>query len=324
MKHSPLVPFLTLGAILSALLLGTACTREEAPDWQGYLEGEYVYVAAPLGGQLTTLNVARGDQVAAGAPLFTLEHAAESAAQNEASQQLHAVEARLADLRKGSRPSELATLRAQLAQARTAAELSQSELTRQTKLRDAQVNSAEAFDRAQSAHEQNLQQVDTISSRLETAQLGARPDAIAAAEAEVRAARESLDRVSWSVAQKSQVAPAAGLIHDTLYRAGEFVAAGRPVIALLPPENIKVRFFVNETIVATIKVGDAVSVNIDGIDHALTAHISYRSTQAEYTPPVLYNRENRAKLTYMIEAVFSPADARGLHPGQPVDVVPAP
>lgn len=309
---------LILGAAI--LLFAVACSRPANTAWQGYLEGEYVYVAAPLPGQLTTLDVARGDRVAQGAPLFSLEDAAESASRVEATQRLHAAESRLADLRKGSRPSELAALTAQLAQAHSAVELSQVELARQQRLHDAQVSSDDAYDRARLTHQKNLSMADELTARLETAQLGGRADTIAAAEAEASAARAAIQRADWSVTQKTQTAPQAGLIHDTLYRAGEFVAAGRPVIALLPPENMKVRFFVSETIVATLKIGDAVQVTIDGRDSALNAQISYRSTQAEYTPPVLYNRENRAKLTYMIEAVFSPEDARDLHPGQPVDV----
>ena len=305
------------------LLFAASCTRQENTAWQGYLEGEFVYIAAPLPGQLTALNVARGDRVEQGAPLFSLEDAAESASRREATQRLHAAEARLADLRKGSRPSELAALTAQVAQAHAAVELSRIELARQKRLHDAQVSSEDAFDRARLTHEKNLSMADELAARLETAQLGGRADTIAAAEAEASAARAVIQRADWSVTQKTQTAPQAGLIHDTLYRAGEFIPAGRPVIALLPPENIKVRFFVSETIVATLTIGDAVQVTIDGRDGPLTAHITYRSTQAEYTPPVLYNRENRAKLTYMVEAVFSADDARDLHPGQPVDVAPA-
>lgn len=313
-----------LTLILIGLLSLAACQRQDTSAWQGYLEGEMVYVAAPLSGQITTLHVARGDRVESGTPLFSLENTAESASRNETTQRLHAAESRLADLRKGARPSELAALDAQLAQARTAVELSQTELARQKRLYDAQVSSDEAYDRARLAHEKNLNLADELSARLETAKLGARADTIAAAEAEASAARAAMERADWSVIQKAQTAPHTGLVHDTLYRAGEFVPAGKPVIALLPPENIKVRFFVSEAILGSLKVGNPVHVTVDGRDSPLTARISYRSTQAEYTPPVLYNRENRAKLTYMIEAAFSPDDARDLHPGQPVDVVPAP
>jgi HlyD family secretion protein len=109
-------------------------------------------------------------------------------------------------------------------------------------------------------------------------------------------------------------------VQDTLYRSGEFVAAGNPVVVLLPPENLKVRFFVPQEILPKIKTGETIAVNFDGATKNYSATINFISTQNEFTPPVIYNRENRAKLVYMIEAKFSPADAPELRPGQPVDV----
>jgi HlyD family secretion protein len=95
---------------------------------------------------------------------------------------------------------------------------------------------------------------------------------------------------------------------------GEFVAAGNPVVVLLPPENLKVRFFVPQEILPKIKTGETVSVSFDGAAKNYSATINYISTQVEFTPPVIYNRENRAKLVFMIEAKFSPADAADFAP----------
>jgi HlyD family secretion protein len=298
-------------ALAAALLLAfTGCVRHDPPAWQGYLEGEFVYVAAPLSGQLETLAVQKGAQVTAGAPLFALEHSAELAAQRQSA-------ARLADLRKGQRPTELDALEAHLAQARATAELSSRELARQEKLFAASASTADALDRARLTHESDLHAADQLAAELETARLGGRDDAIAAAEA-------ALAQADWSVAQKSQSSPCTGLVFDTLYRAGEFVAAGNPVVALLPPENIKVRFFAPEADFGALRAGETVHVSVAGHSAPLDARVSYLSPQPEYTPPVLYNRDNREKLVFMVEAVFSAADARDLHPGQPVDVTPAP
>jgi HlyD family secretion protein len=109
-------------------------------------------------------------------------------------------------------------------------------------------------------------------------------------------------------------------VHDTLYRAGEWVAAGNPVVTLLPPANVKVRFFVPQPRLASIRIGQTVSVSLDGVPAPVNATVSYISTRAEFTPPVIYSRENRAKLVYMVEAAFPPAQAAHLHPGQPADV----
>jgi HlyD family secretion protein len=230
-------------------------------------------------------------------------------------------QARLADLRKGQRPSELATLEARLAQARTAAELSARELERATKLHQTTVLSDDDFDRARLSHEADQTLVAETGSQLITAQLGSRGDVITAGEADVSAAQAAVDRAGWSVAQKAQSAPRAALVYDTLYREGEFVAAAAPVVSLLPPENIKVRFYVPEAEFAALKAGDRVRVTITGRP-PLEARVSYLSPSPEYTPPVLYNRENRAKLVFLIEALFDAKDARDLHPGQPVDVAP--
>ena len=307
------------GVLALAALTLTGCSRPAVPGYQGYLEGEFVYVASPLAGRLETLTVAKGARVTTGTPLFTLEHSAELAAQRQAADQLRAVAARLEDLKKGSRPSELATLQARLDHARAAAELSKLELARQDNLFNTKVIAASDFDRVRLTHEQTLHAVDELSASLATAQLGARSDTIAAAEADVSAAAAAKAHADWSVDQKSQAAPKAALVYDTLYREGEFVALGNPVVALLPPENLKVRFFVPEADFAALRAGAAVRVAITGVPAPLAAHISYLSPQPEFTPPVLYNRENRAKLVFMVEAVFD-ADARDLHPGQPVDV----
>ena len=306
-------------AVLMVLLLG-ACSRRESSAYQGYLEGEFVYVAAPLGGQLEKLAVARGTRVEAGADLFTLEHSAEMSAMREAAEKLRAAQARLADLRKGSRPSELSSLEARLTQTRAAADLSGRELERATKLHDTTVLSDDDFDRVRLNHVANLALITQTAAQLDTARLGGRIDAITAAEAEVSAAQAALDRAGWNVAQKNRSAPAAALVYDTLFREGEFVAAGQPVVALLPPANLKVRFFVPEAVFGALKAGALIKVTLSGQPAPLDAHISYLSPKPEYTPPVLYNRENRAKLVYMIEAVFDPAATHDLHPGQPVDV----
>lgn len=312
------------GAVITfsaGIIFTTGCARREAGGYQGYLEGEFVYVAAPLGGQLEKLAVSRGTRVEAGAPLFTLEQSAELSSLREAAERLRQSQARLADLRKGLRPTELAALDARLAQARAATELTSRELERAIQLHRTTVLSDDDFDRIRLNHEANTKLVAEVSAQLATAQLGGRADVIAAAEADAAAAQAALDRAGWSVAQKSRSAPASALVYDTLFREGEFVAAGQPVVALLPPANIKVRFFVPEAGLAALKPGAAVKVAVTGLAVPLDARISYLSPKPEYTPPVLYNRENRAKLVFMVEAAFpDPAAARDLHPGQPADV----
>jgi HlyD family secretion protein len=317
-----------LGAVLLAALAGlpAGCGKGKSGGGsgsetrQGYVEGEYVYVASPLPGALETLSVARGAKVEAGAPLFALEQGAEEAARTLTAQRLEEGRALLADARKGKRPTEMASLEAQLAQSRSALALSEKEYQRQAGLSGSGASSAQTLDKAKAARDQDEQRIAQLEADLETAGLGAREDQIAAAEANLRALEAALAKAEWDLAQKAQAAPEAGVIFDTLYREGEWVAAGRPVVALLPPGQIKVRAFVPEAEIGAIQIGDAVRVRVDGVGDAFAGRVSFISPSAEYTPPVIYSQETRDKLVFMIEAEFEPEAAAQLHPGQPVDV----
>jgi len=298
----------------------TGCGNQTNGALQGYAEGEYLRVASPMAGQLVRLHVARGAAVKTGDPLFALEQENEAAALRQAEEQLRQADAQYRNLLTGKRPEEIEALRAQLAQAEASLTLSESNLTRQEELVRAKFVSKEAADTARSARDRDQARVNELKAQLAAAKLAARPDEIRAARAAAAAARESLAQAEWRLEQKSLRAPRDGQVTDTLYVQGEWVSAGSPVVALLPPENIKVRFFVPEKILGSVKTGQAVSVRCDGCEKPISAQISYISPQAEYTPPVIYSRENRAKLVFLVEARPAPAEAAELHPGQPVEV----
>ncbi|MNN69017.1 putative efflux pump membrane fusion protein [compost metagenome] len=112
-----------------------------------------------------------------------------------------------------------------------------------------------------------------------------------------------------------------GLVYDTPYRLGEWVPAGSPVVRMLPPGNVKVRFYVPEAVVGALRNGQAVQVRCDGCAAPVAASITYVANEAEYTPPVIYSNETRNKLVFLVEARPSAADAIKLRPGQPVEVV---
>ena len=312
---------LACGLTLTLLaLLIAGCAPSQPASWQGYLEGDYVYVSSPLSGRLETLAVTKGNFVKRGTPLFTLEREAELDAQRQASAQLDAARARLADSQKGARPSELSSYEARLNQARATAELSSLDFARQESLYRTKAISQSDYDRARLTNEANQRAVEQAASDLATARLGARMDAVAAAAATVQADEAAKAKADWNVNQKSQESPCDALVYDTLYRQGELVPAGLPVVSLLPPENLKVRFYVTEEDYGKLKVGTPLLVGMSGHDKPLKARVSYLSPQPEYTPPILFNRDNRSKLVFMAEGLFEPAVARDLHPGQPVDV----
>jgi HlyD family secretion protein len=308
------------GAFMASVVL-MACQRPPSDRVQGYVEGEFVYVASPFAGALESLAVRRGAQVRVGETLFALEQVSEKAARDEAERRLGQSRANLEDARKGKRPTEIDSIKAQLKQAQAALRLSSREVVRQEGLTTVPGAAVELeVDRARSARDQDRQRVAQLQAELDTALLGSRMDQVIAAEAEVRAREAALVRAEWELGQKRQQASKSGLVFDTLYREGEWVPAGRPVVVLLPPENIKVRAFVPEKRVGTIHPGDDAQVSVDGVAARYSGKISYISPRAEYTPPVIYSQESRDKLVFMVEVVFEPSTAGELNPGQPVDV----
>jgi HlyD family secretion protein len=307
--------------LLLAALPVSSCTEKPTDYFQGYVEGEYVLVSSPLAGRLELLAVRRGQDVAQGQQLFVLEHDREQAAVSEAGQGVTRAENILADLEKGKRPTEISALEARLKQAQTTHNLARDEFKRRQSLFRQDLIPQEEFDRVRTEMERSASAVAQFEAELKTAKLGARSDLLDAARSDVKKAVYNLEQARWQLEQKSQAAPAAGFVYDTFYREGEFVPAAYPVLSLLPPDHVKIRFFVPETILGQLAIGDKITVYLDGRNNAVAAGISYISPSAEYTPPVIYSRETRAKLVFMIEAVPDPAAAAGLHPGQPVDVI---
>ena len=303
-----------------ALLALVSCGRQHSGRAQGYIEGEFVYVASPFGGRLEELAVERGQQVETAALLFRLENTSELAARDEARRRVEQARAQLQDARQGLRPTEIAAIEAQLEQAKAALVLSEVELRRQTKLLPSQVSSRRDVDMARATRDEDRQRVTELEATLETARLGARSDLVQAAEQNLLAQEAALGRAEWNLAQKTQSAHQAGLVSDTLYREGDWVAAGYPVVVLLPPENIKVRAFVPQEEIGLLKVGDAAEVHVDGVEEPYPAEISFISPRAEFTPPVIYSQDMREKFVFMVELSVDPAVAVRLHPGQPVDV----
>ena len=277
-------------------------------------------VAAPFAGTLQQLSVKRGDQVEALRPLFALENENETAARREAEERLRAAEARLENLKSGKRPPEIETATQEVQQARAMRELASSNVTRQQQLYASGFVSKAVLDDAQAQFKREDAHVKELEAALATAKMPARTDEIRAAEADARAAKQVLAQSQWKLSQRAVATPAAGFIHDTYFVVGDWVPAGSPVASVLPPGNVKVRFYVSETLLGGLKLGQTVTINCDGCAAPFAATIRFIADRAEFTPPVLYSKENRAKLVYLIEARPDAADAAKLHPGQPVDV----
>jgi HlyD family secretion protein len=314
----------TFAAAIAVLLVAnlSACTPSPPPPFSGYVETEATRIAAPIAGRLTRLAVERGADVAVGAPLFTLDQDSEAAALRESQSRAERAGAAARDLASGSRPDELAAAQATVDAAQAALARSEDELKRQTELVARNFVAQAVQTAAQAQRDADAARLREAQARLRVARLGGRRDAQAAAVADVAAAAEVVAQSRWRLDQKTVVSPVAAKVDDSYYRVGEWVAAGAPVVSLLEPGAVRLRFFVPQPRLAQAAVGARVRVGCDGCPEGLHARIDRVATEAEFTPPVIYGRDSRDKLVFRAEARPDADALVRLRPGQPVDIWP--
>src|SRR5215470_5140943 len=320
-----LAALLTIAIVIGAGLWWSRGRPSAPVAWQGYAEADFIKIGPTQQGLLTELRVTRGDEVAAGALLFAQDETADRAARDQAARQLGQAREQLANLEASGKPTEIAQAEANLADANAVLDRTKADLERgENLIRSGQIT-PQALDQRRADFRSATARVAALTAALAQARapLG-RETEIKAQRAAVEAFKAGLEMAEWRLSQRRVVAPAAGRIADVLARPGETMSAGAPVVSLLPPGNIFVRFFVPEAALASLHRGDRVAIHCDGCASGFTATISFISPQAEYTPPVIYSEESRAKLVYLIEARPPRDQAVLLNPGQPVTVMRSP
>ena len=306
---------------LPALLLQVACTPASSGQYEGYVEGEYLYLAAPEGGYLKTLDVLRGTRAASGQRLFAVASDPDDEALAEAQARAGSAKEKLENLKQPRRPPEIAALEANLRAAEAAVRLTSIQLQQQEALKQSNFVAQSAVDAARSASEQAVAQVDAARQQLETYRITlGRQAEVRGAAADLDAANAQTAQKQWVVDRKAVSAPEDGEITETYYRPGEWVPAGSPVASLLPDTRRRLRFFVPETALATLKPGDMIQARCDGCATPIRAKVDFISAQAEYTPPIIYSRGSREKLVFRVEATPPKDQAQRLRPGLPIDV----
>ncbi|MGE0753278.1 MAG: HlyD family secretion protein [Variibacter sp.] len=305
-------------ALVAALALG-ACSNKVEQDFQGWVEADLVFSGPDDPGRVETLAVREGDTVKEGAPLYTVDAdlqkadlAANEAAVAEAKARLARAEA------QQQRPAEVAVLESQQERAEAALTLSTQELQRQRTLAEKGFTPKAQLDTAQSNYNRDKAALEEIKRQINVARLSSREEDIAAARQALAAADARLRASQTRLTRRAMKSPVAGTVQEIYFRPGEMVPAGRPVLSLLPPGNIKLRFFVAQATLPSVKIGDAVRVRCDGCAADIPARVSFIAQKAEYTPPVVYTLEERAKLVFLVEA--RPDDPGPLRVGQPVRV----
>jgi HlyD family secretion protein len=301
------------------LLLMTYHANEDV-ELPGYMEADLVLVGSEQGGRIAELSVEEGTSVKQGDPIFVLESSEQEASVAAARSRVQEAEARLADVKAEiQRPDEIKVLEAALNEAQAMLQVASNNLERAQSLYDKGWTTKAQLDDAVSQHDRNQAAVAEAERRIEAAKLPNRSDLIDAAAASVETARHSLEQAEKGLAKRKVFTPAAGTVEEVYFRPGEVVKEGQAVIALLPPGNLKVRFFVAEPVRASLHTGQIVKVTCDGCQGDLTATISFIAREAEFTPPVIFSQEQRQKLVFLVEARPS-ANAARLTAGQPVTV----
>jgi HlyD family secretion protein len=292
-------------------------------EWQGYAEADFVKVGPTQQGLVTKVHVARGDKIVKGAPLFDQDDADDRAAADQIARQLAQARDQLANLQTGGKPTEIQQAEANLADAQAARDKTQSDLTRNQSLLKSGAATVQIVD--QEAADLRSANAKVLAMQAVLAQLHAplgREGELRAQEAAVEAAQAALAMARWRLEQRHVASPVSGTIADVLAQPGETLAAGAPVVSILPPENIFVRFFVPEKALSGVHPGDEVALLCDACSPDLSATVSFIAPQAEFTPPVIYSESTRGKLVFQAEARPKPSEAPLLNPGQPVSVRP--
>ena len=319
MRRTALIAIAVIAGAIAGLVLLTRSGSDQGVV-PGYLEADLVLVGSEKNGRIESLAVQEGDTVAKGDLVFTLESSEQEAELATRKARLAEAEARLADARAAlQRPREIEVLQSALVQAKAMQTKSQLNLDRVRSLYDKGGVSKAQLDDAIAQHDSNEASVDEARRRIEAANLPGRSGVIEAAAAAVTEARSALDEAQKSLAKRKVLAPAAGSVEEVYFRPGEVVNAGQAVVSLLPPGNLKVRFFVPETDRAALRTGETVAVSCDGCPSGLTATVRFISRDAEFTPPVIFSREQRRKLVFLVEAHPDERTAE-LTAGQPVSV----
>jgi len=305
---------------LALAFLG-ACNKSADHYFLGYVEGEYIYLAAPISGYLKSLKISRGTHVDAKTIAFAIDDDLEVQSLDEVKARASSAKERLQNLSESRRPQEIATAEAQLQSAEAALRLSVAQLKSQEALAAKGYVSELGLDAARTARARDTALVEAARQQLDMYRnaLG-RGAELGGAKADALAAQAQVAQKRWQIDNKKVLIPTPGEITETYFQVGEWVPAGQPVASLLPDSKRRIRFFVPETLLSSLSNGQTVEASCDGCAASIVAKISFIAATAEYTPPVIYSQGSREKLVFRVEATPVSTEVTHLRPGLPVEV----
>jgi len=307
-------PILIIVVIIAAAvvlwLLLTGSKRERTLS--GYIEGEELYLASPVSVTVASVSAVEGTRVAPGQQLFRIDPATLGAQQEQKQANVAAAQTEIASAEANASQAD-----ADVSAAAATAVRAREDLARLlgVKRDDSAAVASKDIDAARAA----LREADArVAAAQKTAD--ARRAQVEASRAQAVEAKGGQREAQIRVNQLSPPAPAAGRIEDVYFQPGEWVSANQAVVALLPDNKVKVRFYVPEQQIAWYTPGRMVRFSCDACARGLEATIRYVSPRPEFTPPIIYSRDSRDRLVFMVEAY--PARPANLQPGLPVDVEP--
>lgn len=280
MDRQKIVAFFTW-LILCCILLLSACKKEDN-TYQGYVDSKMRFISSNFTGLLTKLYVIEGNTVKKGDPLFKLEPFPEQ----------WNIDQNLAKITIAKAQIEAFTIKASTAE---------DKYIRRQKLKTSNFADQEELDSTKADFAIAKEQLNEAKANLTLYQA-------------------QLDESQWSLGKKDILSNMDATVFDVFYYENEIVPAERPVLSLLSPEDIKIIFFVSETEISRLRMGQSINIFCDGCNKSYQAKISYISTKSEFTPPVIYSEQTRDKLVFLIEARSDLETSKVLHPGQPVTI----
>ncbi len=320
-----LIPILVVALAVTAFYFKDRWLPEPPgqANYLGYVEGETIMIAAPQAGRIVARPAAKGAAIAKDDIVFSLDPAVAEAELARSLAAIHTAEAQLANLQTGKREAELEATQAQRREAEAGLALARKELVRAATLAGTGAGAQSRLDQAIAAVAQYEARIAQYNAAESAGRLAGREAEIEAARSRIAEAEAAAAEARHRLADLAPTAPVDAKVDNTFFDVGEWVAAGQPVVSLLPPDAITLRFFIPEPALAKAQPGTSIRFTCDGCGDAKTALITRVDATPEFTPPVIYSQGARAKLVFLVEALPEVAD-RKLRPGLPIEVEPLP
>ena len=300
--------------ILAAVIPGIG--TGEPPIWNGYVEADYVYASAPSGGTIASIAVSEGQMVEKGQTLFVLASDQQQAQVAAAKARAEAAQATLDNLKTGSRSEEVDVIRASLMKAEADLSLAQQNFSRSESLFAQGLIPAAKLDQDRATLASAQAAVEQLKAQLKVSELPARDEQQIAAEANLTAAQADAANAAANLRDRTIVAPESGRVERLFFDPGEVAGAGVPVVSLLGDGAMKIKFYVNEADRSQFALGDKIKISCDGCSAGLEATVTRFASDPQFTPPIIYSRDERSRLVFLTEAVVD--GQTGVMPGQPV------